>query len=149
MYHFNRWIIKGFVLTAIIFFGCQSQDSKHHTIHPAEIEKIEGSELCRVILTEKAMERLGIEISEVRQEIVEHSRPELRNTVPYSAIIYDPRGQSWVYSNPEPRTFIRHKITVDFIVDNLVVLNDGPPVGAQVVSVGVAELYGTEFGIGH
>jgi hypothetical protein len=28
-------------------------------------------------------------------------------------------------------------------------LSDGPPVGTVVASVGVAELYGTEFQVGH
>ena len=149
MQHFNRWIIAVLVITSLHFGGCQSQDGTHHTIHPAKVEQIEGSDLCRVILTEKAMERIGLEISAVRQELVKHSKTRMRDVVPYSAIIYDPQGQTWVYTNPQPRTFIRHKISVDFIMDDMVILVDGPPVGTPIASVGVAELYGTEFGIGH
>ena len=69
--------------------------------------------------------------------------------MPYSALIYDPQGQTWVYTNPQSRTFVRHKVEVDYIEDNLVVLNDGPPVGTVIASVAVAELYGAEFGLGH
>jgi hypothetical protein len=29
------------------------------------------------------------------------------------------------------------------------VLSSGPPVGTRIVTVGVAELFGTEFGVGH
>jgi hypothetical protein len=29
------------------------------------------------------------------------------------------------------------------------VLSDGPPVGAKVVTVGAAEVYGTEFEVAH
>jgi multidrug efflux system membrane fusion protein len=44
---------------------------------------------------------------------------------------------------------VRERITVDDIEDGRAVLTDGPAVGTAVVSVGAAELYGTEFGVGH
>jgi hypothetical protein len=31
----------------------------------------------------------------------------------------------------------------------MAILKDGPPAGTVVASVGVAELYGTEFKVGH
>jgi len=64
-------------------------------------------------------------------------------------LIYDPKGQTWVYTSPQPRTFVRHKVDVDYIEGNIVVLNEGPPMGMVVASVGVAELYGAEFKVGH
>ena len=72
-----------------------------------------------------------------------------RKVVPYSSLIYDPHGQTWVYTSPKPRTFIRRKVEVDYIEGNVVVLDDGPPTGTVIASVGVAELYGTEFKVGH
>jgi hypothetical protein len=72
-----------------------------------------------------------------------------RKVVPYSALIYDPHGQTWVYTGPKPRTFVRHKVEVDYIQGHVAVLKDGPPTGTVVASVGVAELYGTEFKLGH
>ena len=41
-------------------------------------------------------------------------------------------------------TFVRRQIAVDRIQGEQVVLSDGPPSGALVVTVGVAELYGSE-----
>ena len=32
---------------------------------------------------------------------------------------------------------------------DVAVLSSGPPVGTRIVTVGVAELFGTEFGVGH
>jgi hypothetical protein len=70
-------------------------------------------------------------------------------TVPYSALIYSPQGETWVYTSPQPRTFVRHKVEVDYIKGDIAVLNAGPPVGTVVVSVAAAELYGTELKVGH
>jgi len=71
-----------------------------------------------------------------------------QKVVPYESVIYDLNGETWVYKTGEPLTFVRHPITIDYIEDDRVVLVDGPPVGTEVVTVGVAELWGTETGIG-
>lgn len=71
----------------------------------------------------------------------------LRRVVPYAAILYDLDGNTWVYTNPEPLVFVRQAVSVDFIEDGLVYLTDGPAAGTRVVTVGGAELYGTEVGL--
>ena len=73
----------------------------------------------------------------------------LRKVVPHSAVIYGAHGESWVYTSPEALTYVRHPIVIDYIEDELAVLSDGPPAGTNVVTVGVAELFGTEFEVGH
>jgi hypothetical protein len=45
-------------------------------------------------------------------------------------------------------TFLRHAIVVDRIVGNKAYLTKGPAAGAKVATVGVAELYGAESGLG-
>jgi len=216
--------------------------------HPATVERIEGTKLSRVTLTEKAVERIGLQTDQVREENVSRKRmvkgevvalpageaaalgvrvrvtrdelgkvawgeparvlprdgddqaeddglparpakvqgaddpreptvaryygidgtehglaPEkrvwvrlplagkgkLRKVVPYSALIYDPQGETWVYTSPQPRTFVRASVDVDYIDGDVAVLESGPPAGTVVASVGVAELYGTEFKVGH
>jgi hypothetical protein len=72
-----------------------------------------------------------------------------RSTVPYTAVIYDLKGDTWVYTSPSPLTFVRQHIKVDYIDDDTAILTEGPPVGTNIVSVGVEELFGTEFGIGN
>ena len=71
-----------------------------------------------------------------------------RSVVPYNAVIYDLEGDTWVYTSPAPLTFVRHHVKVDYIDDDTAILTEAPPVGTKVVSVGVAELFGAEFGIG-
>lgn len=71
-----------------------------------------------------------------------------RSVVPYSAVVYDVKGDAWVYTQSAPLNFVRHQVMVDYIDDDLAVLAKGPPAGTAVVTVGVAELFGSEFGIG-
>ena len=73
---------------------------------------------------------------------------EKRKIIPYAAVLYDAKGNAWVYTNPEPLVFVRQPIQIDTIVGNEVLLVDGPPAGTAVVTVGGAELFGTEFGVG-
>jgi hypothetical protein len=73
----------------------------------------------------------------------------MRRVVPHSSLIYGAHGETWVYTSPEPLTYVRHPVSIDYIENDLAVLSDGPPVGTEVVTVGVAELYGTEFEVGH
>jgi multidrug efflux pump subunit AcrA (membrane-fusion protein) len=72
-----------------------------------------------------------------------------RKVIPYAALLYDADGSSWTYTNPEPLVFVRHRVSVDHIVNDLAVLSEGPPSGTPVVTVGASELFGAEFRIGH
>lgn len=101
--------------------------------------------LNRLSVTEKAAQRLGIETARVQARTVDGQQ---RTTIPYGAIIYDKDGAIWAYAVQEPRVFVRQKVSVDAIDGPTVVLTSGPGIGTEVVSVGAAELYGLEFGIG-
>jgi hypothetical protein len=68
--------------------------------------------------------------------------------VPYAAVLYGLRGETWTYARTEPLVFVRQPITVDYIQGDLAVLTDGPAAGTAVVTVGGAELFGIETGIG-
>jgi hypothetical protein len=72
----------------------------------------------------------------------------LQKVIPYSAVIYDLTGDTWVYTSPEPLTYVREPISVDYIEGDVAVLADGPPVGTLIATVGVAELYGVDTGVG-
>jgi hypothetical protein len=105
-------------------------------VAPSMLEPIDGTELSRVILTEKAAERIGVETVSVKG-----------NSVPYAAVIYDVEGNTWIYTNPAPLTFVREQIVIDHIEGDTAVLSDGLTSDMAVVTVGVAELYGTETGV--
>jgi hypothetical protein len=68
--------------------------------------------------------------------------------VPWSAVINDINGGSWVYENTAPHTFVRRRVAVRRVAGKDAVLDAGPKVGAKIVTVAVAELFGTEFGVG-
>ena len=114
-------------------------------MQPAVIEPIDGTEFNRIILSEKAAERLDVQTTPVRNEQVDGTE---RMVVPYGSLIYDLQGATWVYVSPEPLTFERKAITVEFIEDDMVILIDGPAVGTEVAFVGVPELYGIDTGVG-
>jgi hypothetical protein len=112
---------------------------------PARVERVAGSDLSRVILTAQAAKRLGIETASISDAQV---RGKQQKVVPYPAVFYDLNGETWVYTNPSPLTYVRDSISVDYIDGDLAVLSKGPPSGTVVVTVGAPELYGTEFGVG-
>ncbi len=101
----------------------------------------------RVILTEEAAERLGIETGAITDSEVQGPTGEssLRKVVPYSAVLYGVDGDAFVYTNPEPLTFAREPISIEYIKGDTAVLSDGPASGTTVVTVGSAELFGAEF----
>jgi hypothetical protein len=103
---------------------------------PASMEKV--GDLNRLTLTDKAVERLGL----ITEKVTKGSALE----VPYGALIYDGAGKTWVYTNPEPKTYIRAAVTVDRITGDKVQLRSGPAAGTDVVTTGAAELFGAEFG---
>jgi hypothetical protein len=135
------------ILTAMHVAACsqtQAADAPAK-IQPAQVEQIEGTELNRLTLTEKAAQRLDLQTAQVREEQLDGSQ---RLVVPYSSVIYDLEGKTWIYINPEPLTYVREPVTVDYIEGDMAVLVEGPAIGTEVVTVGVPELYGADTGIG-
>lgn len=148
MKHGDWWLAVGLMIFGLSLTGCNKLVARVADEHPAEVVKIEGSKFSRVKLTEKAIERLALKTDLVReQQVLRSTSPRL--TVPYSALIYSPQGETWVYTSPQPRNFVRHKVEVDYIQGDIAVLNSGPAAGMAVVSVAAAELYGTELKVGH
>jgi hypothetical protein len=136
MKHGTRSILVLFVLAGLLLSACGPSTSTTGFVPPSKLEVIEGSELQRVILTDKAAERIGL-------ETVVASGTE----VPYAAIIYDIEGNTWIYTMPEPLTFVREQIVIDRIEGDTVILSETLSSEFNVVTVGVAEIYGTETGV--
>lgn len=67
-------------------------------------------------------------------------------TLPWSAVIHDIHGGTWVYEMTAEHTFARRRILVRFARKDLAVLASGPAAGAKIVTAGAAELFGTEVG---
>ena len=152
----NRWVVVVLLIAALPLAanaGGGKMIGKDSGIVPARVEDIPGSEVRKVVLTADAAERIGLQMSVVEDAQVPTKRRGkdrvTRQVVPYASIIYTPDGREWLYASPEKLTFIRTEIKIAYIKGDLVVLSEGPPAGMQVLTVGAAEVYGAEFGLGH
>ena len=114
---------------------------------PYKSEKIEGTSLSRLRIEQRVFDRIRIQTSTVR-EVERFGGDTTRKVVDYAALVYEPKGDTAVYTNPSPLVFVRQPVKVDSIEGNLAVLTDGPPAGTAVVTVGTAELLGMETGVG-
>ena len=179
MQHSKRLMLVTLIIASLQLSACAQKSDTSSKSSPAKVERMEGTDLKRVILTAKAAERLGIktapagEVPVARQQRVGEAGTVVpastagapgmsgqrvdggsslastpRQVVPYAAVLYDAKGDTWVYTNPSPLTFVRHPIRIDYIEGDLAVLSDGPAAGTAVVLVGAAELFGAETGIG-
>lgn len=137
MKNISRWIIVTVLFAGLLLSACGGQiPVTGEKVAPSKLEPIEGSDLSHVILTEKAAERLGIKTVAASG-----------NTVPYAAVIYDVEGNTWVYTNSAPLTYVRVPINIDHIEGDTAVLSESLSSELAVVTIGVAELYGTETGV--
>lgn len=71
-----------------------------------------------------------------------------RPVVPWSSILHDIQGGTWVYDNTKPHVFVRRRVEVERVDGDLAILRRGVTNGVNIVTLGAAELYGTEFGVG-
>ena len=137
----HRWVLAALLLGVLVLPACREVTTEEPTgSEPYRVEPVEGTDVARVILTEDGAQRIGLETTSV---VVSGAGLE----VPASAIWIDVDGQEWVYTSPEPLTFVREPVVVDQYDDDVAVLSDGPEPGTEVVTVGVAELIGSELGI--
>lgn len=81
-------------------------------------------------------------------ELIKQGNGTQKKVVPFGALIYGLHGETWVYTNPEPFTYVRVPVVIDFIDGDNVFFSEGPEVGASIVVVGAAMLYGAESGVG-
>jgi len=65
--------------------------------------------------------------------------------IPWSAVVFDINGGTWVYESLGEQKYARRRVQVKYVAESTAVLATGPPVGAKIVTVGSAELFGTEF----
>jgi hypothetical protein len=67
MRHIKRSRILILLILAVFLLVACGADEEPEKVEPARVEEIEGSEFNRVILTEKAAERLGIETAPINE----------------------------------------------------------------------------------
>jgi hypothetical protein len=129
-------------LASLPLAGCKEVETETATgYEPAKIQEVKGNpDVKQVTFTAEGAQRTGLKTTAVRRD----GRHEV---VPYESLIYDAEGKTYVYTNPKPLTFLRVPVQVDRIEGNRVVLTKGPAARTAVVTVGAAEVYGTELEI--
>jgi hypothetical protein len=120
--------------------GYDYETASHH--EPAKLEPIKGTDVQRVRFDAEGAKAVGLQTAPIRQNGQE-------SVIPYDAVIYTSDGKTYAYTAPEPLTYVRKEISIDDVVGDSVMLSDGPPAGTEVVTVGAAEVYGTEFEVAH
>jgi hypothetical protein len=138
MKHINRLLIAIFVVAGVLLSACGGAliPVTGDKVAPSRLEPIEGTDLNRVILSEKAAERIGVQTVLTDKKVV-----------PYSAVIYDIEGNTWVYTNPAPLTFVRVPVVIDNIEGDQAFLSQDLETDDPVVTMGVIEIYGSETGV--
>ena len=124
------------ILASLLLPACAPKSTAPEKISPVTLEEIEGSELKRVILTDKAAERIDLQTDTASGMVI-----------PYAAVIYDIEGNTWIYTNPAPLTFVRAPIEIDHIEGDQAFLSKALESDDPIVTVGVAEIYGAETGV--
>jgi hypothetical protein len=133
MHHRNRLLAS--VAAALALSGCTVTQADTPPEDPAKVEAIPGSEVSKLTLTADAVSRLGIKTE------------PLGTTLPLSAVFYDKDGKTWTFTNPAPGTYIRQPVAIAKVTGQAATLQSGPSPGTAVVTVGGAELLGTEYGV--
>ena len=133
-----RWLVLIVILLSLLLSACGAEAVPPEESGPVSLELIPGTDHNRVTLTEKAAERLGLEMAPV------HVNGSKQMVIPYAALLYDSSGETWVYTNVAPLVFVRQPIVVDFIKGDEAVLSEGLEDGDMVVTIGATELFGSE-----
>jgi len=130
------------LLVAPLFLAaCGSTAEEESAQPPAVVKEVKGSDVKRVVLTAEAAKRLGVMLTTVKSQ----GKGD-RTVIPYSAVLYDPNGDTWTYTSPKHLEFVRQDITIDRFEGNKAILAKGPPAGAEIVAVGSTEIWGVEYG---
>jgi hypothetical protein len=137
-----RLVVSGLVVLAagVTVSACSEVESNVREVYPYKVEPIKGSDVQRVRMEDKTADLLPVETTTVR-------RAGNRKVVPHEALIYNPDGDSFVYTKPEAETYIRAPVKVARVEGDEAVLSDGPRAATTIVTTGAAELLATEYEI--
>jgi hypothetical protein len=134
-------LMAGLTVIGLTFAGCSPQATTTSKEAAITVEADEASGLKTLTLSAHAAQRLGVQTADVADR-------GAGTVIPYAAVIYDATGGTWAYTTSESLVFKRAAIAIEDITGDEAFLSDGPPSGTSVVTVGAAELYGAETGVG-
>lgn len=139
---FPKYMTMVALIGAVLALSSCRNDSVAEKYHPAKLDSTEVKGIMRVTLDAKAAERIGLQTASITEE-------NGRKVIPYGALMYDTKGNTWTFTGAGPLSFVRQAVVVDNVDGDKVILSDGPAVGTVIVTVGAAELMGAEHKYGH
>jgi hypothetical protein len=151
------WPLLALAVGAAVLSGCgPTTASPSVKSQASQVQPIAGTKTSRVVLSAQAAAQLGIRTEPIRKATGAAGVTAQNTMVPTAAIVYEADGTVWVYA-ALPSTasdgttgavaYARQPVVVGKITGDVAVLQSGPPAGTSVVTVGAAELLGTESGV--
>jgi hypothetical protein len=120
--------------------GCTATSvSETELAPPASVLPANDKGVSEVVLTADAARRAGIETEKVRRDGASGL------ALPLAAVLYDKDGLTWVYMTTKELSFVRTQVSIVRVSGDTAILSAGPPVNTAVVTVGAAELLGSEY----
>src|SRR4051794_21653227 len=97
----SKHVITGVVVAAagLAMAGCAKTSAATSEEPPAVVQQVAAGEIPTVTLKQDAADRIGLKTDVVRDETVDGLQ---RKVVPYAAILYDPKGDTYAYATSEP-----------------------------------------------
>lgn len=122
--------------------GCGSSNSDQGTgIPSSRLVRAPGDPAGKIILTATGAERIGVQTAAA----IAAARATV--TVPGTAIVYDPNGRTFAFTEIGPLTYTEVPVSVDHFGGAVAYLRHGPKAGSKVVTVGAQELLGVQTGV--
>ena len=143
----RSWLLALLMLVAALAISAcgAAPGTEEEAPEAAKVEPIPGTHMKKIVVEPAAVGRLGIRTAVVRPW---HERDGgVGVQVPHASVFYAAEGASFIHTNPEPRTYVRHKVVIDDIVHGTAYLAKGPKPGTTVVTEGAPELLGVETGV--
>jgi len=79
------------VLIGLQSLACQQKQNTYTKIEPAHVDHIDGSELNRLTLTQRAVDRIDIKtdtVSDLQSSGLNNLNSKLIGTVPYTSVLF-------------------------------------------------------------
>jgi hypothetical protein len=142
----QRWILTVVAIGCLPLASCrkmeaETEEAEQSAATVVHQEDKNPDQPTIITLTEDARKRIDIQTAPVQQADVNGT---MQTVLPFAAIFYSPDGETWTYINSQPLTYVRQRIKVDRIVNDNVIMANGPAPGTQVVTIGASLLYGSE-----
>jgi hypothetical protein len=134
----NGAIAVGLVVLGLALSACGGSSGGPAPAEPVHVTKLADGR-NQLTLTADAAKRIDVKTAAVESD-------GGNTVIPYAAVLYDPDGATWTYTNPKPLVFVRADITVKNIDGERAILTKGPAPGTSVVILGATELWGVEYG---